>query len=320
MIKKYLNKFFIYFICFSIVFVYIVNVKVVWIDLIESSIYRIPYLLLFTILTTLLGWSLFKTMFTDPGRVPQNWGFFLNDPEQKKRKFCLICHIFKPERCHHCSACNRCVLNMDHHCPWINNCVGFQNRKFFMQMLFYVILDSYCAVIGLGYGLYIEFENIMLYFNSEGDLHFIDALLLLCAFGISCLASCLITMFFKFHLELVLSNRTTIENLEKKRNEETGQQNDDFNQYDLKPYYNWVQVFGMSKLSWFLPIQMEGGRPVGDGILWPKNHHNDSLLLKDHASNPIYNGKGDNFQMQQYNNQLFHSNNQQFRSSSTQHQ
>lgn len=69
-----------------------------------------------------------------------------------------------------------------------------------MQMLFYVILDSYCAVIGLGYGIYVEFENIMLYFNSKGDLHFIDGLLLLCAFGISCLASCLITMFFKFHL------------------------------------------------------------------------------------------------------------------------
>jgi len=39
---------------------------------------------------------------------------------------------------------------------------------------------------------------------------------------------------------------------------------------------------------------MEGGRPVGDGILWPKNHHNESLLLKDHASIPIYNGNGDN--------------------------
>lgn len=34
------------------------------------------------------------------------------------------------------------------------------------------------------------------------------------------MASCLITMFFKFHLELVFGNRTTIENLERKRNEE----------------------------------------------------------------------------------------------------
>lgn len=78
MIRKYLNKFFIYFICFSIGFVYIVNVKVVWIDLIESILYniqigssiKIPYLLLFTLLTGMLVWSLLKTMFTDPGKVP----------------------------------------------------------------------------------------------------------------------------------------------------------------------------------------------------------------------------------------------------------
>jgi palmitoyltransferase ZDHHC2/15/20 len=60
-----------------------------------------------------------------------------------------MCNVFKPERCHHCSACNRCVLNMDHHCPWINNCVGFWNRKYFMLMLFYVILTTYFVLMTL---------------------------------------------------------------------------------------------------------------------------------------------------------------------------
>jgi palmitoyltransferase len=81
-------------------------------------------------------------MTTDPGEVPPYWGFYMGDPEYKRRRYCLMCHVFKPERCHHCSACNRCVLNMDHHCPWINNCVGFYNRKYFFLLLLYVICST----------------------------------------------------------------------------------------------------------------------------------------------------------------------------------
>ena len=72
-------------------------------------------LVVFHVFFVMLVWSFFQSMTTDPGQVPVFWGFHLGDAENKRRRYCLMCNVFKPERCHHCSACNRCVLNMDHH-------------------------------------------------------------------------------------------------------------------------------------------------------------------------------------------------------------
>lgn len=29
---------------------------------------------------------------------------------------CETCDLPKPTICHHCSACNKCVIHLDHHC------------------------------------------------------------------------------------------------------------------------------------------------------------------------------------------------------------
>ena len=34
--------------------------------------------------------------------------------------FCNKCCITRPPRCHHCSSCQRCILQFDHHCVWMN--------------------------------------------------------------------------------------------------------------------------------------------------------------------------------------------------------
>jgi palmitoyltransferase len=147
-------------------------------------------------------------------------GFHLGDPENKRRRYCLMCNVFKPERCHHCSACNRCVLNMDHHCPWINNCVGFWNRKYFMLLLIYVLITTYFVIVTMGYDfiMSIKWEVDVYYYSSTtyNQSQLVKCTTIQLAYIIDCLIAMLMTFFLKFHIYLVSTNKTTIENLDKK--------------------------------------------------------------------------------------------------------
>jgi palmitoyltransferase len=159
-------------------------------------------------------------MTTDPGQVPVFWGFHLGDSENKRRRYCLMCNVFKPERCHHCSACNRCVLNMDHHCPWINNCIGFWNRKYFMLLLIYILITTYLLAISMFYDfvMTIKWEIDAFYFsNTPRDQQILfHNLIIQVAYTLNCMVGVLMTFFLKFHIYLASTNKTTIENLDKK--------------------------------------------------------------------------------------------------------
>merc|ERR550514_1340034 len=115
--------------------------------------------------------SFYNCIMTDPGVVPPNWGFYMGD-ETKRRRYCKMCNVWKPDRSHHCSICNRCILNMDHHCPWIDNCVGFYNRKFFIQLLFYVYI---CLVIVITTSLpQLYFRGVEFCKGGLGELRLAD--------------------------------------------------------------------------------------------------------------------------------------------------
>ena len=75
-----------------------------------------------------------------------------------------------------------------------------------------------------------------------------------------------IANFFKFHVTLVLLNRTTIESLELKKTNQTIE--DTQSPYNFGEYKNWVQVFGKNKILWFFPMFGESGKPMGDGVKW----------------------------------------------------
>ena len=206
---------------------------------------------------------------TNPGTTPVYWGFHIGDEDFKKKRYCLLCQVFKPERTHHCSVCNICILNMDHHCPWVDNCIGFYNKKFFIQLLFYFFLTSFSFCITyIPYS--IDIIKIIIKTYGKGNLNVVYKNFLILLNNIILLGFSVVDFnFLKFHIKLISSNLTTIETLDKELMENK--------KYDVGFENNFKQVFGDNKLLWFLPINLPMGYPNGDGLTWPTNDEIISL-------------------------------------------
>lgn len=197
-------------------------------------------------------WSYVASVVTNPGSVPVYYGLYSEDIAGE-RKYCLLCHNFKPERSHHCSKCRQCVLNMDHHCPWINNCVGFDNRKYFVLFITYLLVALTLALIWMCIVLINQITTKTLQVN----LHTVLKLLLFVKFVF---LEITLGIFTVNHFRYVLTNLTTIEEMvmDRKRkavsNKEANFTNYDYNEYDISPYYNFTQVFGDNPFYWLIPI------------------------------------------------------------------
>jgi palmitoyltransferase len=59
--------------------------------------------------------------------------------------FCSSCLNHKPDRTHHCSEVDRCVLKMDHFCPWVGGIVSETSFKYFIQFLVYAAF--FCIMV-----------------------------------------------------------------------------------------------------------------------------------------------------------------------------
>jgi len=226
-----------------------------WYDYIIVAVFHV---LLFFIL-----WAYLSSMFVDPGRPPNFWGFYLENPDERRRKYCLICHTFKPERCHHCSTCGKCVLNMDHHCPWLSNCVGFFNRKYFFQLISYTWVTLLLALFATLVPLVIMI--VQLSKTGLKDPYSMTDFVFACiSFIFTIILFVTLTNFIAFHYDLIEKNSTTLENLEEQRSGTSVNY-----MYDQGSEFNWAQVMGKNKALWFIPYIGKAGYPNGDGVVFP---------------------------------------------------
>ncbi|KAF9395291.1 hypothetical protein CPC16_008774 [Podila verticillata] len=135
-------------------------------------------------------------------------------------RWCDICKIVKPDRCHHCSECDRCVLRMDHHCPWVNGCIGYNNHKFFYLFILYGSVLAVWVVATMIPLLISALRNCERDFTRAIFIQETD--LMGCYFDfqwplitvISLLLALMIISFTVAHTACILQNRTTIESLQ----------------------------------------------------------------------------------------------------------
>ena len=267
--KKYYGKLLIFIIFVVICIEYYCYVFEIMIKSMNQKNFHliVTLLIVFHILLLLLLMAFISTMSTNPGEIPLYWGFYIGDDDYKRKRYCLICNAFKPERSHHCSVCNICVLN---------NCIGFYNRKFFMQLLLFVVLLT--IYVDLSEIYFIANLSIKLFKQHIKYSQIAKAILVIFAYLAIFIFSIIITNFFKFHIGLVLKNSTTIESLDQEHQK-------DFQKFNLSPRENWEQVFGCDSLFWFIPFPTKRGRPDGDGLSWRTNESTLDSNIKIEESN-----------------------------------
>ncbi|XP_060147383.1 palmitoyltransferase ZDHHC2 isoform X3 [Globicephala melas] len=185
--------------------------------------------------------------------VLENYLYITNESFKRTIRYCDRCQLIKPDRCHHCSVCDKCILKMDHHCPWVNNCVGFSNYKFFLLFLAYSLL--YCLFIAatdLQY--FIKFWTNGLP-DTQAKFHIMFLFFAAAMFSVS------LSSLFGYHCWLVSKNKSTLEAFRSP----VFRHGTDKNGFSLGFSKNMRQVFGDEKKYWLLPIFSS----LGDGCSFP---------------------------------------------------
>ncbi|XP_056634931.1 probable palmitoyltransferase ZDHHC24 [Diorhabda sublineata] len=60
-------------------------------------------------------------------------------------RFCSVCESVAPPRSWHCEVCKVCILKRDHHCMFTSCCIGFENHRYFLIFVFYMLIATLYA-------------------------------------------------------------------------------------------------------------------------------------------------------------------------------
>uniref|UniRef100_A0A8C5P8I9 Palmitoyltransferase n=1 Tax=Leptobrachium leishanense TaxID=445787 RepID=A0A8C5P8I9_9ANUR len=163
-------------------------------------------------------------------------------------RYCDRCQLVKPDRCHHCSVCDKyeCVL-------LVNNCVGFSNYKFFLLFLAYSLL--YCLfIVATDLQYFIKFWTNGLP-DTQAKFHIMFLFFAAAMFSVS------LSSLFGYHCWLVCKNRSTLEAFRAP----VFRHGTDKSGFSLGFDKNLRQIFGDEKKYWLLPIFTS----QGDGCSFP---------------------------------------------------
>jgi len=215
----------------------------------------------------LLAWSFYQAFMTAPGSVPdtpewtdlqaaeQTRAHLLHEKKHTNGavRWCRRCGIVKPDRSHHCRLCDMCVLKMDHHCPWIANCVGFYNYKYFFLMLTYGMLALWVFE-----GTFWETVLIALRDDDTGTgfTFFVTVV-----YSLMLILALAVTLFWCFHIYLLMNAATTIEFCEKHR--KLPRLRDEKFSYYTSFYESLLCSLGRRPAYWLLPFHYRDSEETG---------------------------------------------------------
>lgn len=244
-------------------FLYYISIFCIAIPWLSYSVPGLTNILILTWTTAVSLYSYLFCVFVDPGKVPDGWQPDIDASavmEVKKKdgaaRYCQKCQAYKPPRSHHCRVCQRCVLRMDHHCPYTSNCVGHSNYRCFLVFLVYcnaALIHSLTLIIAHFLHLIstAREQKVIRTGGIHGDTLLWVALQIL-AFLIALPLTVGLVMLLGWHIQLVLSNKTTIEYREGVTARMQGLSLHE-HPYDLGTYHNLHQILGEEHGSWACP-------------------------------------------------------------------